>query len=569
LVTGADLTYRSDGRLGGVVDAYDAGAVSTYSYDDAGQLTAAAGALGGDHAYTYGPGGLRLERSIDATATSYTWSPGGRLDQIHSAGTTTTRTHDAAGRLTTMTVGGLEETTWVHDAGGRPVERTEGTPGCHQADSCAQVSLRRFDGDGKLVGTGDSTYAWDPAGAQLGRAPQILEGVIEGGWLNGVSVRSNYGLERLYLDWQTPSGGGLAYWIAQDHLGSTIATTAYDAPGGYDPYGVPDTPTNGGFGYRGELTLDDEVHLRARDYHPDTGLFSTPDPLDSVDATPTNGHTYHYADNDPLNKTDPLGLRPGDGSITDGQAGAACDSVGGRLVWWGDTGSKACLEPGGANGTACWPPESPGGNPIVMHQGACAVQTTEITCARGPSFLDPICRNADTITAVLTVIAVGALGVATGGAAVVAIGGSAGIAIPTGGGALALAGGGSLAGGGAVILSPTAAGALTGSIAGLGSLIHMAQNADGSGGGNSQSAYDYATRPEKLDHIFVPKHKLDPLVQQFGSREAVVRKMLDSLIGRTPASGIFEVTSNIGGYGVVIRGAVVGGAVRIGTAFIP
>jgi RHS repeat-associated protein len=327
------------------------------------------------------------------------------------------------------------------------------------------------------------------------------------------------------------------------------------------------------FGYRAELTTRDQlVHLRNRDYDPATGTFLTPDPLDGVDGRTTVANPYHYAGNDPLNKVDPLGLRPGDGSITDGQAGAACDSVGGRLVWWGDTGSKACLEPGGADGTACWPPESPGGNPIVMHQGACAVQTTEITCARGPSFLDPICRNADTITAVLTVIAVGALGVATGGAAVVAIGGSAGIAIPTGGGALALAGGGSLAGGGAVILSPTAAGALTGSIAGLASLIHMAENADGGGGGgggNSQSAYGYATRPGKLDHIFVPKHKLDPLVQQFGSREAVVRKMLDSLIGRTPASGIFEVTSNIGGYGVVIRGAVVGGVVRIGTAFIP
>ena len=123
-----------------------------------------------------------------------------------------------------------------------------------------------------------------------------------------------------------------------------------------------------------------------------------------------------------------------------------------------------------------------------MHQGACSVKTVEITCARGPSFLDPICRNSDTIVAGLTVVAVVALGVATGGlayGAVVSVGGTAGIAIPTGGGLLGLASGGTLAGSGAIILSPTAAGPIAGTstIAGLGSLIHMAQNANRDGGG--------------------------------------------------------------------------------------
>ena len=48
------------------------------------------------------------------------------------------------------------------------------------------------------------------------------------------------------------------------------------------------------------------------DYDPTTGTFLTRDPLDGVDGTPTTeANPYHYADNDPLNKTDPLGLRPG------------------------------------------------------------------------------------------------------------------------------------------------------------------------------------------------------------------------------------------------------------------
>ncbi|MFV0317736.1 MAG: hypothetical protein ACK5O2_12345, partial [Microthrixaceae bacterium] len=35
-------------------------------------------------------------------------------------------------------------------------------------------------------------------------------------------------------------------------------------------------------------------------------------------------------------------------------------------------------------------------------------------------------------------------------------------------------------------------------------------------GGVADDALQYATRAEKLDHIFVPKHNLDPLVRQFG-----------------------------------------------------
>ncbi len=44
----------------------------------------------------------------------------------------------------------------------------------------------------------------------------------------------------------------------------------------------------------------------------------TPDPLDGVDGTPTVANPYHYADNDPLNKTDPLGLRPTEGEFLNG-----------------------------------------------------------------------------------------------------------------------------------------------------------------------------------------------------------------------------------------------------------
>lgn len=45
--------------------------------------------------------------------------------------------------------------------------------------------------------------------------------------------------------------------------------------------------------------------------------------------------------------------------------------------------------------------------------------------------------------------------------------------------------------------------------------------------------------------------------------------MLNGISGLTPESGTFEVTTEIGGQDVVVRGAVVNGVAKIGTAFTP
>lgn len=80
---------------------------------------------------------------------------------------------------------------------------------------------------------------------------------------------------------------------------------------------------------------------------------------------------------------------------------------------------------------------------------------------------------------------------------------------------------------------------------------------------------DDALRPDKLDHIFDPKHNFQPLVQQFGSREAAMEQIVRSIGGPLPQAGRFEIAQNVGGQAVVIRGAVVDGIPRIGTAFTP
>jgi len=79
-----------------------------------------------------------------------------------------------------------------------------------------------------------------------------------------------------------------------------------------------------------------------------------------------------------------------------------------------------------------------------------------------------------------------------------------------------------------------------------------------------------ALRPDKLSHVFDPKHNFGPLVETYGSEAGAMEQIVRSLDrAALPRSGLFEVTTQVGGQGVVVRGAVVDGVARIGTAFTP
>ena len=49
-----------------------------------------------------------------------------------------------------------------------------------------------------------------------------------------------------------------------------------------------------------------------------------------------------------------------------------------------------------------------------------------------------------------------------------------------------------------------------------------------------------------------PKHKLGAHVEAFGSEQAVVRQVLVQLEDEAPASGLLEVTIEVGGQNVVV-----------------
>jgi hypothetical protein len=83
--------------------------------------------------------------------------------------------------------------------------------------------------------------------------------------------------------------------------------------------------------------------------------------------------------------------------------------------------------------------------------------------------------------------------------------------------------------------------------------------------------------PNKRNHILAnPTHNLDALVRHYGSEEEAYRAIVDTVNrgqqdGKlsTNERGLYKQVFDVGGYPVMVRGKIVNGLVRIGTAWIP
>jgi hypothetical protein len=83
---------------------------------------------------------------------------------------------------------------------------------------------------------------------------------------------------------------------------------------------------------------------------------------------------------------------------------------------------------------------------------------------------------------------------------------------------------------------------------------------------------DVAVDANKLSHIFDnPAHDLDTVVEQLGSQGnayAAIQSAAEAAVNSGNLTGVFETVVDVAGTQVTVRGAVVNGAVRIGTAFV-
>ena len=341
--------------------------VLAYAYDPAGQLRSWS-KDGAATSYTYDVMGNRLRESKGDQVRTSTFDTANRLRRTdeHVGGQLVTREdfhytadrlyrralveggqvkkdsyywYDARGRLSTLSDRTASNELWktwrYYDHEGRlnrvlsssPIASKHvdpepiSTPGV-ETEATGDVDppdVPAIDASTPGVSTGwrDTRVTWDPTTPGV---PQIASWTA-----NHEQTNFLHGLERV-----AAVKAGAASFLSRDVHGSVLATATTEewAMGtDYDPWGAPAVSADaqirrdaveGGvgasshlplLGYRGELHMDGLIHLRARDYTPTTGRFTTRDPVDGSPGRSAAWNAYPYALNSPVVEVDPTGLK--------------------------------------------------------------------------------------------------------------------------------------------------------------------------------------------------------------------------------------------------------------------
>jgi RHS repeat-associated protein len=116
------------------------------------------------------------------------------------------------------------------------------------------------------------------------------------------------------LVWYEGSGTTDRRWLIPDERGSIVAVTNASgtaiAVNSYDEYGIPATTNLGRFQYTGQAWIPElgMYYYKARIYSPTLGRFMQSDSI----GYGAGMNVYAYVGGDPVNFSDPLGLRSGD-----------------------------------------------------------------------------------------------------------------------------------------------------------------------------------------------------------------------------------------------------------------
>ncbi|MFN8053526.1 MAG: DUF6531 domain-containing protein [Acidimicrobiales bacterium] len=302
LSTSSRTTTVGYNTSGGISSLADAGHTPTsFTYDAAGELTRSNGAV--DVSWAYDNLGRRTAETNATTGvdTAYSYDLASRLTAATpTAGTATSYTYDNAGRRTSEATG-TDATTYSYNPTGKLAQLVTpmGTQDRHY-DNRDHLSV--IDNT-TSAGVATSRFDWSAASV-----PQVV------GWQTGGATT---GFPATPITHGTASVGAIATGLGQDVLGS-VSDPSVGAGASYDAWGATSSPSlDPRLGYRGELTLGGLTNLRNRDYAPTVGGFTSVDPVADAAGSPTVGNQYHYALNNPLNLTDPLGLHADD-SVPEG-----------------------------------------------------------------------------------------------------------------------------------------------------------------------------------------------------------------------------------------------------------
>jgi RHS repeat-associated protein len=328
--------YDTSGRLAGVT--VDGTQVESDSYDAAGNRVSVK-TPSGTVAATYDD----RNRLISWGSAQYAFRADGQLSGITAAGGNSSYIFNSFGDLQEVTLSDGRKIEYLVDSGGARIARKV---------NGALVAGYLYGADGRLAAQTDAggavvaRFGYDDAGRLT---------LVERGSTNYLVVTDSLGSPLLVID--TASG-------------SVVEAITYDA------WGNVTSDTSPGFipiGFAGGLHDADTglVKFGAREYDPRTGRWTGPDPLSFAGGDPL---LYRYAGGDPINLTDPTGLKPFDRNCVM-MGDPLCGEYGGSGTG-GGVDQPAAYPNGEGGGGSSQPENTPAYNdqpvsswPIVPHNG--------------------------------------------------------------------------------------------------------------------------------------------------------------------------------------------------------
>ncbi|MFE9116556.1 FG-GAP-like repeat-containing protein [Streptomyces sp. NPDC007172] len=296
------------------IDVTRAGKPATYqyySYDPAGRLltdcsstakTDTCPDLGSATTFSYDPVGNRKTQNKAGTTTTYSYDNADQLSQAVTGSATRGFTYDADGNQT-----GAGDDTFTYDANNHLTT----------AASNGSKYSYTYDVDGNRT-----TAAKDSGGLQRTTAWDINNPLplAAADYNTSGSVSAQYHYNPLGQIQAETIGAG-TFYHHRDLIGSVTDLTdtngalqtsyQYTAFGEITQADTATTPPANPFTFTGEYreptTASAGYYLRARNYIPETGRFTSQDPYNPIQGTPY-GTAYGYVENAPTSRTDPSGM---------------------------------------------------------------------------------------------------------------------------------------------------------------------------------------------------------------------------------------------------------------------
>lgn len=359
MVTGEVSAIRENGAASGV------GVLATYGYNDLGRRSSTT--RGNSTSTIYGYDAISRLNSLSHDLYSTPWD------------VTWSLSYNPASQLSSVTRSN-EGYAYSSAAAG---SRTATTNGLNQATALGSMGLG-YDAKGNITSIGSNAYTYSSEnlllsgpGATLSYDP-MTRLYRESGppaarmQYDGLARVAEYDdagtLVRRFVPgpdadevatWYEGSGVSDRRWLYNDERGSPVivadSTSFAIAVNSFDPYGVPLAGNMGRAQYTGQMAMPELglYYYKSRAYAPTLGRFMQPDPV----GYKSGMNLYAYVAGDPINLSDPLGLR--DQFIIDrehspsqsGGPGVRSDGQGGIIVEAGNrpvdySVCNACNGPG-------------------------------------------------------------------------------------------------------------------------------------------------------------------------------------------------------------------------------